>query len=215
MRIVQTLKELLQRLVREVNRHMKLSIIAISLLFTAVIWSSLTCNGLYNDVISAIGRCHINLYSVIASISGSLLGFSLASVSIIIAIFDKVPLSPKEDTKYNPVSDVIASAAAEDSTQNPFIEAAKKRPSKLQVLKSSTHYQEIHSAFIFSAKVLAITTVTSILGLIPSSSSIMGKIIILLLSFFVLLSILNVLWCITILESIVKLSLEVKTTIQK
>lgn len=201
-------KELPQQLLKKVKSHMQLSMVILSIFVTVGICYALKCNGLHSYVISAIERSHYNLFSVIASISGSLLGFSLASVSIVIAIFDKVS-KPVANTKTEPITEGLLNPGEEEGcTPNPFIEAVKNRPSKLGILKNSIHYKEIYTAFMFSAKVLAITTITAILGMLPNINSILGNTIICLLSFLILLSIFNVLWCIKILDSIVILSLQ-------
>jgi hypothetical protein len=206
------LKELPRRLADMVKIHIQFSTIILAIIFTAGIWYALSCNGLQGDVINAIEKSRYDLFSVIASISGSLLGFSLASVSIIIAVFDKV--SPAEENrKPEPIMEGLLKSGEEDDAPNPFLENAKNRKNKLQILKKSKHYTEIYSSFIFSAKVLAITTITSIMGMLFNINSIAGQTIIYFLSFLIMLSIFNVLWCIIILDSIVKMSLENKALI--
>lgn len=206
MQIKQRLKEYLQRLYDHTKLHIECATVVLAALFTAGIWYALSCNGLQSATMASIGRCHNVLYSVIASISGSLLGFSLAAVSIIIAVFDKVDMSETQ-TKPEPIIEGMSKPGEEDEIPNPYIEAANRRKSKLQVLKGSVHYHKIYSAFMFSAKILAITTIVSILGLLSNVNTLTGQLVVYLLSFLVLLSAFNILWCIKILDVIVRFSL--------
>lgn len=192
------------------NKHFLVALTIGPLIVTVFFTVLMYFCGWDDAVFESIKHSQQSLYSAVASIAASLLGFTLAAVSIIMALFGQLPHEDKTEPNKKETesgSPELKRPGERVEGLNPYVEAYKKRKSKLQYIHENGHLPDVYKSFIFTSKFLAVTSMTALIGMLFEVTCPFGEIISVFLGYFILTSACSVLWCVHVLERIIKFSL--------